>query len=88
MRVPWSNRAWMSPPGGNSCRWPTVPSKRCGDVSWNTSSGALLCQRPIIEHLDTAQAGVRALRPYQAQRREEIEAMTGPVLDGAFRREL
>jgi len=45
-------------------------------------------QRRIVEHLDAVQAKVEAIRRYQEETREEIEAMTGAVLEGAFRGEL
>ena len=45
-------------------------------------------QRRIVEYLDTVQAKVEAIRRYQAETREEIEAMTGAVLERAFRGEL
>ena len=45
-------------------------------------------QRRIVEHLDAVQAKVEAIRRYQAETREEIEAMTGAVLERALRGEL
>ena len=45
-------------------------------------------QRCIVEYLDAVQAKVEAIRRYQEETREEIEAMTGAVLERAFGGEL
>ena len=45
-------------------------------------------QRRIVEYLDAVQAKVEAIRRYQEETRVEIEAMTGAVLERAFRGEL
>ena len=42
-------------------------------------------QRRIVEYLDAVQAKVEAIRRYQAETQQEIEAMTGAVLERAFR---
>lgn len=42
----------------------------------------------IIEHLDAVQAKVEAICRYQEEARQEIEAMTGAVLERVFRGEL
>ncbi len=41
-----------------------------------------------VEYLDAPQAKAEAIRRYQAETWEEIEAMTGAMLDRAFRGEL
>jgi hypothetical protein len=41
-----------------------------------------------VEYLDTVQVDVEAIRRYQEETREESEAMTGAVLERAFRGEL
>lgn len=45
-------------------------------------------QHRIVEYLDAVQAKVEAIRRYQAETQKEIEAMTGAVLERAFRGEL
>lgn len=45
-------------------------------------------QYRIVEYLDAVQAKAEAIRRYQEETREEIEAMTGAVLERAFRGEL
>jgi restriction endonuclease S subunit len=45
-------------------------------------------QRRIVKHLDSVQAKVEAIRRYQEETQREIEAMTGAVLERAFRGEL
>ncbi len=45
-------------------------------------------QRRIVEYLDAVQAKVEAIRRYQGETQKEIEAMTGAVLEMAFRGEL
>lgn len=45
-------------------------------------------QRRIVEYLDAVQAKVEAIRRYQVETQKEIEAMTGAVLERAFRGEL
>ena len=45
-------------------------------------------QRRIIEYLDGVQVKVEAIRRCQAETQQEIEAMTGAVLERAFRGEL
>jgi len=38
-----------------------------------------------VEYLDTVQTKVEAIRRYQEETQQEIEAMTGAVLERAFR---
>jgi len=45
-------------------------------------------QRRIVEYLDAMQAKVEAVRRYQEETQQEIEAMTGAVLEMVFRGEL
>ena len=45
-------------------------------------------QRRIVEYLDAVRAKVEAIRRYQEETQQEIEALTGAVLERAFRGEL
>jgi len=86
----WFQHLWHTHYFDRICnRWigqAGINTKKLSDVEVPLPS--LDEQRRIVERLDAVQAKVEAIRRYQEETQQEIEAMTGAVLERAFRGEL